>query len=448
MQRVIQGAFIAALLLAPVVASAVTAEELRAQITDLLDRIQTLQQQIATQGSPSTATPTPTGGVPAPAGACPRVSRVLKSGDSGADVSRLQQFLALDLSVYPEALVTGYYGSLTEAAVKRFQCKNKIVCDGTPGSTGYGVTGPRTAAILALQCPDSGGGGTGGTAPVSGFIKVTPTSGVSPLNVSVETTVNTARACQGNVYEVHFGDSSPPVTVTVPQNVCAEMKQIFTHTYNTGGTYQVLLRSGTHQVSATVSVTQGSGTITSTSDSLSGSPTSGSAPLTVNFSGLVNANGQCDAGPFSINFGDGQNANITTNSCVATNYVIPHTYSTSGTFTARLYRGNPAVNISSVSVNVTSNTSGSGGSFSVSGGVGGDPMVIRALFDLTSSCSRYDLNWGDGTTHATQLEGSCSTGTVAKDLSHTYNGPGIYTVTLKRGASLQQTDTASITIVN
>ncbi|MEK7509147.1 MAG: peptidoglycan-binding protein, partial [Patescibacteria group bacterium] len=423
---------------------------LRAQITDLLNRIQTLQQQIATQGSPGTATPTPTGGAPAPAGSCPRIGRVLKLGSSGDDVSRLQQFLALDPSVYPEGLVTGYYGALTEAAIKRFQCKNKIVCDGTPETTGYGVTGPRTAAILALQCPDGGsvgGTGTGGTAPVSGFIKVTPTSGVSPLNVSVEATVNTARACQGNTYEVHFGDSSAPATVTVPQNACAEIRQVFTHTYNSGGTYQVLLRSGTHQVSATVSVTQGSGTIPSTSDSFSGSPTSGSAPLTVNFTGLVNVNGQCNAGPFSINFGDGQSANITTNGCAATNYVIPHAYSSSGTFTARLYRGNPAVNVSSVSVNVTDNTSGSGGSFSVSGAVGGNPLAVRALFDLASSCSRYDLNWGDGTTHATQSEGTCSSGTVTKDISHTYTGAGTYTITLKRGASLQYTDTASITIV-
>ncbi|OGG73165.1 hypothetical protein A3A38_03505 [Candidatus Kaiserbacteria bacterium RIFCSPLOWO2_01_FULL_53_17] len=443
MQRVVQGAFIAALLLAPLAVSAVTAEELRTQITDLLNRIQTLQQQIGAQSG--TGTPTPPGGAPAPAGSCPRIGRVLKLGSSGDDVSRLQQFLALDPSVYPEGLVTGYYGSLTEAAIKRFQCKNKIVCDGTPETTGYGVTGPRTAAILSLQCP---GGGTGGTqAPVSGFIKVTPTSGVSPLNVSIEATVNTAHTCQGNVYEVHFGDSSAAVTVTVPQNACAEIKQIFTHTYNSGGTYQVLLRSGTHQVSATVAVTQGSGTIPSTGDSFSGSPTSGSAPLTINFSGLVNVNSQCNAGPYSINFGDGQSTNITVAGCTPTNYVIPHTYSTSGTFTARLYRGNPAVNIGSVSVSATGNVSTSGGSFSVSGGVGGNPLAVRALFDLVSSCSRYDLNWGDGTAHATQSEGTCSSGTVAKDLSHTYAGSGTYTITLLRGASLNYTDTASVTIV-
>lgn len=46
---------------------------------------------------------------------------------------------------------TDRYGSLTQAAVRKFQCTQKIVCDGDGYSTGYGFFGPRTrAALLAL----------------------------------------------------------------------------------------------------------------------------------------------------------------------------------------------------------------------------------------------------------------------------------------------------------
>ena len=43
---------------------------------------------------------------------------------------------------------TGYYGMLTQAAVKKFQCAQAIVCSGTPASTGYGYVGVRTRNAL------------------------------------------------------------------------------------------------------------------------------------------------------------------------------------------------------------------------------------------------------------------------------------------------------------
>lgn len=433
------------LLLLPFATAALTADELRVQVNDLLGKIQALQAQINAQGGGTTVI-TPTGSTPAPAGSCPRVSRVLKAGDSGADVTRLQQFLALDPSVYPEAQVSGYYGALTEAAVRRFQCKNKIVCDGDAASTGYGVAGPRTAAILALQCPD-GGGGSGSTGQVSGFIKVSPTVGVSPLTVSVDATVNTARSCAAQIYQIDFGDGSAPASVSVPANRCTEFSQVFPHVYQNGGTYQVLLRAGTHQVSATVNVTQGTNTLTATSDKLSGSPTAGATPLTVNFSGTVNASGQCNAGPYTINFGDGQTASIALSGCSPSTFQVPHTYSSSGTFTARLYRGSPAVNVASLTVNAGSGASTTGGAFSVEGGVNSNPFTVRARFDIASSCSRFELNWGDGSSPVTQAEGSCGSGIATREFTRTYSNAGSYTITLKRGASLNFIDTAAVTIV-
>lgn len=426
--------------LLPVAVHAATADELRAQINELLARIQAVQAQITAQGGATAATPS----IPSAAGSCPRVSRVLKLGDSGADVTRLQQFLATDPAIYPEKNISGYYGSLTEAAVKRFQCKNKIVCDGDASSTGYGVTGPRTAAIMALQCPD--GGGTpvatgGGTGQISGFIKVTPTTGASPLNVTVEATVNTARTCAAATYVIDYGDGSAPVSVNVPANGCNEVRQVFAHVYNAPGTYQVLLRAGTHQVSATVSVQQGT-TLPAASDTLSASPTSGVTPLTVSFSGLVNVSATCNTGPYSMNFGDSQTASISVAGCSATQFNVPHTYSTSGVYTARLYRG--TVSVGSVTINAGGSVSSSGGPFSVTGGINVNPLQARATFDISSSCAAYDLDWGDGTSRTIQSQGSCTSGTVQKELTHTYPGPGAYTVMLRRGSS---TDTAGVTIV-
>jgi predicted HTH domain antitoxin len=51
------------------------------------------------------------------------LTRNLYTGISGDDVRKLQEFLASDKDVYPEGLITGYYGALTERAVKRFQEK-------------------------------------------------------------------------------------------------------------------------------------------------------------------------------------------------------------------------------------------------------------------------------------------------------------------------------------
>ena len=68
----------------------------------------------------------------------------LELRDLGPEVTKLQSLLAKDQSIYPEGSITGYFGSLTQKAVQRFQCKYKIVCSGTPETTGYGIVGPKT----------------------------------------------------------------------------------------------------------------------------------------------------------------------------------------------------------------------------------------------------------------------------------------------------------------
>ncbi|MDI6821093.1 MAG: peptidoglycan-binding protein [Patescibacteria group bacterium] len=58
----------------------------------------------------------------------------LRVGSQGDQVKILQAMLAADSDIYPEGLITGYFGSLTEKAVKRFQKKHQIDQAGIVGS--------------------------------------------------------------------------------------------------------------------------------------------------------------------------------------------------------------------------------------------------------------------------------------------------------------------------
>lgn len=68
-------------------------------------------------------------------------SKTLKRGSFGDEVKQLQEFLKTMPDVYPEGLVSGYFGTLTEKAVKRFQGKYEI--------EQVGIVGPKTRAKLS-----------------------------------------------------------------------------------------------------------------------------------------------------------------------------------------------------------------------------------------------------------------------------------------------------------
>lgn len=88
-------------------ASAATVEELEALVAQLQQQIQTLITQLGQQQTQSALV----------------LTKDLRYGMTDPEVSILQQGLARDPQVYPEGLVTGYFGTLTRAAVVRFQEK-------------------------------------------------------------------------------------------------------------------------------------------------------------------------------------------------------------------------------------------------------------------------------------------------------------------------------------
>jgi peptidoglycan hydrolase-like protein with peptidoglycan-binding domain len=96
-------------------------------LNSLLQQLANLQQQLANQQAGSTHY---------------QFTHGLQYGDTGEDVTQLQIFLKNQgTDIYPEGLVTGYFGTLTQKAVQRFQVKYNIA---KSGDAGYGYVGPKT----------------------------------------------------------------------------------------------------------------------------------------------------------------------------------------------------------------------------------------------------------------------------------------------------------------
>ncbi len=66
------------------------------------------------------------------------ITTTLDFGETNSDVSNLQTFFKDNSAIYPEGLVTGYFGGLTRTAVQQFQTSQNIVSGGSAATTGYG----------------------------------------------------------------------------------------------------------------------------------------------------------------------------------------------------------------------------------------------------------------------------------------------------------------------
>lgn len=145
------------------------------------------------------------------------LTRQLDQGMSGNDVSSLQSFLGQDPTVYPQGIVSGYFGTLTTSAVSNFQSRN--------GLATVGRVGPQTLALINARI---GGGSTGADlhAPL-----------LSRANVDVSTysatvTWSTSEPARGTV----FYDTQSLSEYELPHSVSISGKSAMTdsalHTYH------------------------------------------------------------------------------------------------------------------------------------------------------------------------------------------------------------------------
>lgn len=129
------------MLFLPVFSHAATLAELQTQLAALMQQLSVLQSHQATVVAPQSGATI----------SCLNLTRNLSYGSRGSDVVQLQQFL-ISQNLLGTGNDTGYFGKLTQTAVRNFQCKNNIVCSGTSATTGYGAVGPRTRAAIARVC--------------------------------------------------------------------------------------------------------------------------------------------------------------------------------------------------------------------------------------------------------------------------------------------------------
>lgn len=122
-------------------ASPKTTVEMQANLNVLIENLAVLQAAQKAISAPAAA---PTAGSVPSAGSY-KVG--LTPGSKGNDVTALQNFLkAQGADIYPEGMVTGFYGNLTKAAVAKFQMKYGIVTSAS--DPGYGNVGPKTRAKI------------------------------------------------------------------------------------------------------------------------------------------------------------------------------------------------------------------------------------------------------------------------------------------------------------
>ncbi len=174
---------------------------------------------------------------------CVDYTENLGIGSRGDDVLALQKELTLDGETVP---ATGYFGSMTSAAVTVFQEKNAADVLAPLGlSRGTGYFGSSTKAMLnslgESHCTVPNGGNSSSTQTTQSF-SADPQSGSEPLTVQFVATAPQGSAL-GNA--VNFGDGTTGNLGVVPVCSSCNAEGMVSHTYVATGTYTASLTSGT-----------------------------------------------------------------------------------------------------------------------------------------------------------------------------------------------------------
>jgi PKD repeat protein len=166
------------------------------------------------------------------------------------------------------------------------------------------------------------------------------------------------------------------------------------------------------------------------SASATASPTTGNAPLAVNFTG--SATGGTGPYTYSWNFGDGS---------TSTSQSPSHTYSTSGNYTATLTVTDSASPANTATSQVAVNVSAVGNPLAASAAgnptSGQIPLTVNFTGTATGGTPAYTYSWNFGDGSATS---------TAQNPSHTYSTVGTYTATLTVSDSASPANTATSTV--
>lgn len=134
----------------------------------------------------------------------PLLSKNLRQGMSGSEVTKLQTFLAQDSSIYPQGLITGYFGPLTTAAAKRFQERyaDEILKPvGLTYATGL-VYASTIRQINILAC-----GGVSPDVPDTPITPAVPSTPTTPSAPAKATTKKTQKSASGDDATSGFFDA-------------------------------------------------------------------------------------------------------------------------------------------------------------------------------------------------------------------------------------------------
>lgn len=201
--------------------SALTADEIQAQVKILLEKITELAAMInKLKAAGNSSTPVSTS-PPAYHRICTLPINYFAEGDESENVRAFQEFLQAEgyLNVAP----TGYYGAITKKALANWQAAQ--------GFESAGVIGPKTLERIRFKC------GFGGAAQFS----ASPTYGAAPLSVTFRSMVGGFRPA-GTSFTIDFGDgtSGPAAECSAPADACVS-PGVNVHVYSTKGTYTATL---------------------------------------------------------------------------------------------------------------------------------------------------------------------------------------------------------------
>ncbi len=144
-----------------------------------------------------------TAGVTAQVYAYSTVDSQLDLGESNSDVTHLQTFFAANSSIYPEGLVTGYFGGLTRASVIRFQAQY--------GFDQVGRVGPMTRDKINDLINAGGWTGSTPTAPTSNlkaaaFYNIAMSQGNTSTTFTFNTDETTTARVVYSTYRLQFNE--------------------------------------------------------------------------------------------------------------------------------------------------------------------------------------------------------------------------------------------------